>query len=284
MARTTEEIYNSIVTEITSYTVLAGLISVPDDFQTFTDEVTSNSKVGVARHIIYGVSYAIHTIEVMYDKLKAEIEALGAAMIPQTDRWMVYQTKAFQYGDALVWDGTKYTYAAITTANQIVAQCAVITVEGKVLIKVAKDAGGSLSPLTVGERDALTAYWNLIRAAGTNFQVISEVADDLAVNIDVVYDPLVMNSDGTLRSDGTTKPVDEAITSYLPGLSFNGRFWTDKLVDAIQAAEGVTSVDVNDIQAKYGLLSYTLVDVYYDSFAGHMAIDSGSSTINYLSV
>lgn len=284
MARNTTEIYDSIVAEISTYAVLAGIIEVPDDFETFTSDVTSNSKVEPARHLLYGISYGIHTIEVMFESLKEYIKDIGSAMIPQTDRWMVNQTKAFQYGDPLIWDGKRYNYATITTANQIVAQCAVITVERKILIKVAQSINNVLSPLTSPQKNALIEYWKLLIPSGTDFQIITDVADDLATNIDVVYDPLVLNEDGTLRSDGTTKPVDLAIASYLQGLNFNGHFWKDKLENAIQEAEGVTGVQLNEVQAKYGLLSYTNVDIYYSSFAGHMVLDQVNSSINYLSV
>lgn len=281
MARKTEEIYNAIVAELSTYSILNGIVPVPEDFQNFKSTITSQSKVEPARHILYGVAYIIHTLEVIFDAFKADVNELISSAEPFTERWMTLKTKSFQLGYALEWDGKKYTYANIDTSAQIIAQCAVITSGSDILIKVAKDQGGSLVPCTVSEKTALEAYWKVLRYPGMNFIVISEQPDDIRIELDVVYDPLVMNPDGTLRSNGSS-PVDEAIKKYNQSLDFNGRFWVDEFVDAIQAAEGVIAPDLNVVQAKYGALLYTDIDKYYDSFAGHLELDSPNTTINYI--
>lgn len=283
MARTTEGIYNSIIQEISTYSVLNGIVPVPDDFQRFTSDVTSSSKVGVARHIIWSVSYAIHSLEVIYDAFEAVIRNIANTAVPQTDRWMQQETLKFQHGDPLVWDGKRYGYTTIDDTKRIVTQCAIVTVGGKVLIKVAKGVIGSLEPLTVAEQTSLTEYWRELRPSGTNFGVVSDVADSFKTTLKIYFDPLVLNPDGTLISDGSTKPVDDAIKKYLQSLPFNGRYWNDQLVDSIQLAQGVISVDLDEASAKRGALSYSQIDAFYDAFAGYMELDEASSTISYIS-
>lgn len=281
MARTTEQIYNAIVTELSTYNVLNGTVPVPEDFESFKNTVTSQSKVEPARHILYGVAYIIHTLEVIFDAFKTDVNELIESAEPFTERWMTLKTKAFQLGYALEWDGKKYSYASVDTSAQIIAQCAVITSGSDILIKVAKDQGGALVPCTASEKTALEAYWKVLRYPGMNFIVISEQPDDIRIELDVVYDPLVMNPDGTLRSDGSN-PVDQAIQAYNQSLDFNGRFWVDDFIDAIQAAEGVIAPDLNVVQAKYGALPYADIDKFYDSFAGHLQLDNANTTINYI--
>lgn len=283
MARSTQEIYDLIITELSNYSVLNGIVPVPDDFEQFSEDVTSNSRVEPARHLIYGVSYIIHTLEVIFDAFKTDVTNIANTAIPQTERWMRNQTLKFQNGDELVWDGDKYAYPTINTANQIIGQAAVVTSNGTVYVKAVKDNGGVYEPLTTAEQTSLQTYWKLLIAPGTNFSIISQDADALKIELDIIYDPLVLESSGMLINVvGDPYPVDAAIETYNKSLDFNGRFWVDKFVDAIQAAEGVISVDLNGIQATYGGLSYEDVDKYYDSFAGWMALDTANSTINYI--
>lgn len=282
MARTVEYFYNLIASELNALSFLSGVVNLPDDYQTYKADISSDSSVSPFRHLIHGCAYCAFNLDTLFDFFKRDVETVAATAIPQTTRWMQQQTLKFQYGDPLVWDGNQYTYTTINPNNQVVSQCAVIGSGGQVLIKVAKDQGGALAPLATTEKDALASYWGLMAAPGTDLVIISDVADKLAIDVDIVYDALVLNSNGTLRSDGVTKPAEEAIASYAKGLAFNGRFWIDKFIDSIQLAEGVTSVQLNLARAKYGALAYSPIDVFYDSFAGHMQLDVTNSTITYM--
>ncbi len=273
MARSIEEIYESIVNEINGYSILRGLVKVPEDFGTFRETVENSSKLDIGRQLIYGVAYAIHTLETIFDTHRKEVQLIADTAVPQTDRWVRDMTLKFQYGDELKWVGDRYDYEQIDESKRLVKQCAVLTQRGRALIKVAKGEVGSLEPLSDEEQNALIEYWRLLRPVGTDLNVVSAIADDLKVKLTIYRDPLVLNRDGTLRS-GNGKPVENAIDNYLQLLPFNGRFWSDQLVDAIQAAQGVQAVDLDEVRARYGSLDYALITTgFYDSFAGYMKLD-----------
>jgi hypothetical protein len=275
MARSIEEIYESIVNEISGYSILNGLVKVPEDFGTFREKVENSSKLDIGRQLIYGVAYAIHTLETIFDTHRKEVQLIADTAVPQTDRWVRDMTLKFQYGDELKWVGDRYDYEQIDETKRLVKQCAVLTQRGRALIKVSKGEVGSLEPLSDEEQNALIEYWKLLRPVGTDFNVVSATADDLKVKLTIYRDPLVLNRDGTLRSDNSTMPVENAIDNYLQLLPFNGRFWSDQLVDAVQAAQGVQAVDLDEVSAKYGSLDYSVITTgFYDSFAGYMKLDS----------
>jgi len=111
-----------------------------------------------------------------------------------------------------------------------------------------------------------------IKDAGVKLLITSGPADNLRLVLRIEYNPLVINSTGA-RIDGVTMtPVKDAIKLHLQNLPFNGVFSVQKLVDAIQAVEGVNDISVDQVQTKYGLLNYTSVDISVIPDAGYLRI------------
>ena len=210
---------------------------------------------------------------------------MAAKMIPGTARWYYEQCLLFQYGDGLSYIDGKYQYYPVNDANRIIELAACVEVADQVQLKVAKlDGGGLPVPLSADEIAAFEAYVDDIKFAGTNTLVISEDADLLHAVYTILYDPLMLASDGSLLSDPATFPVEDAIEEYIQNMPFNGTFFASKFEDAIQGAQGVIGFSRTTLEAKYGALAYATVSEKYNSRAGYMAIDPAfplSGTLTY---
>lgn len=288
MSRTQSVIYNEIQAEKATLSSLAALQPAADDAQTLANDLTSGSRVGIHRLIEWVISYVMMLHEQLWDAFKAWMIEQEATIHYGTAPWWHKSILAFQYGDSLQWTGSAYAYAAMNPANQIVKRCAIEDVAGEVRIKVAKlDGGGDPTPLTAGEANSLETYSKKIRPAGTILKIINLNTDLLQVHYTVYYDPLVMAADGSLISDSGTKPVEEAITSYLSDLPFNGVVNLTQLTDAIQQATGVNDPVLTDAKAKASTDSaWTDITVEWNTVAGYIKVDDAgyplSATLNYI--
>lgn len=284
MARKITEIYDQIITEKQSFSSLNGLEPATETATNLMTELTSGSKVAQWRLFAYIVAVAIWVHEVLFDKHKEDVEKRASELYVGSLLWYHQQCFLFQYGDTLSWNGTKYEYAAITPAIQIIERASVTDVGGQLRIKVAKLVSGLPVKLTTTELNAFTAYMTRVKFAGTNTDIVSRDADLLKIYYDVKVDPLVLSSSGELLSALGTYPVHDAIETYIQNLPFDGILNITKLTDEIQKVEGVIDPIISSASAKYGTLAYSAINNSYNADAGHMIIDSAfplTNTITY---
>lgn len=286
MSRTITQIYDALIAEKEALDALSGLLPTPDDAQTFLQDLTTTSKVGIWRLFLWTVAVAIWAHEVLFDRYEAKILDLKYKLITHTPIWWQLRALEFQFGDTLVWNGAQFVYDPIDVSARIVKRSAVVTSSGVVRIKVAKlDGDGLPIPLSGPEITAFTAFANEQAPAGINVIVISADPDLLKVEYTVYYDPLVLAPDGSLLTDPAVFPVENAINAHIRNLPFNGVLNLTALTDSVQAAEGVTDPILTTAAAKYGLTAYVTIDANYIAYAGHMKIDPAfplSSSITYL--
>lgn len=284
MARTITTIYDSLIAEKNSNSVLSALQPSVDDAQTLLSDLTSTSKVARWRLMLWVVAFGIWIHEALWDETKKEIEQIAANVVPGTTRWYARIALQFQLGYQLLYLNDKFQYAQVDANAQIVKRAAAIDLNGQVLIKVAKIVSNQVTPLTTTELAAFEAYINQIKYAGVATIIVSRNADLLKLVANVYYDPQVLDANGQIINTAS-KPVEDAINAYVSGLPFNGELLLSKLVDAIQAAQGVKDVVIVSAHSKVGTGPYNPIAVSYTSDAGHMAIDPANpltSTITYI--
>jgi len=244
-----------------------------------------NSASSIWRLIVYIISYAAWTLEVLFDLHRSEVSDIIADLKPHTARWYATKAKLFQFGFDLIPDSDQYDNTDKTddeiAASRIVAYSAVIELERKLLIKVAKEED-DLGPLDAVEMKAFSEYIARIKDAGVQTEIISMPADNLRLSIDIYYNPLVLDAEGQ-RLDGTSQtPVADAIRAYLKNLPFNGQLVLAFLTDAMQAVDGVVIPHLNSAEYQYGDLGYRLIDVIYQPEAGYIRIADEDLEINYI--
>lgn len=244
------------------------------------------SVANIDRCFIYAVAVCAWSVNTLFDFFTADVNATIAAMKPHSLQWYAGMARAFQLGQNLVAEADYYDNtgldADVVAASKIVAYAAVVEQTRGVRIKVAKTMGTDLGPLLPGELTAFSDYMKKVKDAGVKLSITSAVADDLRLVITVKYNPLVLTSTGS-RIDGiTATPVKDAIKAFLKNLPFNGVFSIQKLVDAIQAVEGVDDLTINEAQTRYGLLVFSTVNMVVVPDAGYLRIADGDLVVSYV--
>jgi hypothetical protein len=285
MARSVEEIQTAIKADIRAYSSL-------DDFE-FPED--GGSQTSVFNIIIFVVSAAMFTFEVIADNLQSVIQGIADTAPSGNESWLRRQILNFQYTDTVTINTTDSTadnyfvpvYDPVTPANRIVTQAVVSDgTAGSVIIKVAKGTAGSLTPLTAPESTALSNYYygtsstEGIGFAGVRATFVSLDSDRLYVDADIYY--LGQYVEATVKTN-----VIAAIDAFLATFAddnFGGNVYMIRLVDAIQAVEGVSRVTLTEIKARPNatpFVSAAVIDIQgvYTTISGHIIgeDDSGNT-------
>ena len=287
MAKSIAYYYDIIVTEKQTMSNLTGLQPSVDTAQTLLSDVTTTSRVARWRLWVWCVAVAMYSFDVLFDLFKIDLEAIAQSSRFGALPWYVTIAKSYQEGYNLVWVGNAYQYSVVNVPSQIITFAAAVELvtgpSALVNLKVAK--GITPVPLSGTEIAAFKAYIQKIKPAGIVVTVISDVADDLRLFVDIGYDPLVLSAAGESLITPGTLPVQDAVNLFIQSLPFNGIMELDKLVDTVQVVFGVNNVYITSASARYGANPYLVFTERYTPNAGYLAIDSGtplSSSINYI--
>lgn len=273
MARSTEEIFNSLVARKESLAALD--VYLPEgpeaSFQHVLQLMNSHSKVALWLLLLYVVAEGQHVLEKLWDYWREEVEGRIRRHKPGTRLWYKQKALEWQYGDVLMWLDGEYRYAVTDESARLVKQASVTEVGGVVRIKVAKDdGGGGLTALTAGELAGLNAYFVKVRYAGVKTVCVSYGPDVVRVKLTVRYDALA--DAGAVQAG-----VKAAVKGYLRGLPFDGKVVLSALVDSVQGVAGVRDVVCVGFWGTYGSQPWTdcLTTGYYETQAGYAVHDEG---------
>lgn len=292
MSRTVAEIQQSMIDQKNAETALSGL--------------TSTSSVAIWNLIFFICAVAIKVIEDLYDVLQADVEDRKLEIPTGVLKWYASESLLFQFGDSLFFrdsfidennetvelQGKSVVYPVVDVDKRVVDLAAADESGGLITIKVANVTAGVAAPLTAPQLTAFEDYWKEKRFAGTPIGFISVDPDLIKAEYTVTYDPEILDSTGTLLSDGVTKPVEVAIDAFLQTFqaeNFNGSMQVVKLTNAILDATGVINPVATNIEAKPDGGTYSDVlatsTQTYSSIAGYMFVDPLfplSTTITYI--
>ena len=256
------------------------------------NELNSTSKVAIWRLWVYIIAVAIWSLEKIFDIHRADIDKRLAELKPHTARWYRSKALAFQYGFDLLPDSDKFNNTGHTEeqieASKIVKYSAVVESpnEGRLIVKIAGEQGEQLQPITDAQKQAFEAYLQEIKDAGVRLSVVNYQPDVLHLQIKIVYDPLVLDSNGQSIIHAT-KPIETAIKDYLKRLPFNGELVLAHLIDELQQAEGVRIPHLVLAQSKhigtngnYG--AFEAIEISKIPTAGYFTIDNFND-ITYVS-
>lgn len=281
MARTIEEIKKSMTDQFLSDETLRQAYGITGDA---TWESTF-SKVSVENMLMYVVAFVAHTLEVMMDAFRKDVDTQIAQNVVPTVRWYHTQAVAFQYGDQLVYNEEygHFEYPEVNEDKKLVKYCAVKDRGGSIQVLVSGETNGAPSVLSNNVLSAFKSYMNQVKVAGVILDVKSLAADGVRIQADVQVDPQIITTDGVRISDGT-KAVEDAINGYLANIIYGGTFNKTKLVDAIQNVEGVVDVTLGKVEVKpSGSTSYTeMTSNNYSAVSGCFKSDKLNETIVYV--
>jgi len=280
MARSIQEIYDSIIAEKESMSSLDGLLPVGAKYNNVLSELSSGSKVAVWRLIIYVVAVSHWVHEKYWDYAKQELNAIAEQSIAGNLEWYKNEVKKWQYGFLLLWNSQTYRYYYNDTTSQLAIESkladrvAVVEVFSQdfrgLKIKVAKETPQGLKPLEPIEIESLQSYIDRIKFAGVETDVISQESDKLNLSLKIYYQ-------GTLDEANVKASVKNAIENYIANIEFDGIFYIIKMVDEIQKVLGVKDVVIMTASGRSYLGSYNNFYKDYTADSGWIELDSNSN-------
>lgn len=209
--------------------ILNNISSNPD-----LQELNSSSKSAIYRLFTYVVSIAIWTLEKLFDIHKKELQTSLNNQKSGRLSWYRNQALVFQYGFNLLPDNDLFDNENATQEqienSKIVKYAAVAesSTESRVILKIAGENGDLLAPITPPQFEAFKGYLKEFKYAGVDVTVVNYEPDRLYLNLQIIRDPLLIDSNGLSIMNGN-KPVEESIKVFMKNLPFNGEFVIEHL-------------------------------------------------------
>lgn len=254
------------------------------------------SPVSLENLMFYVVASCIWLLEKLFDRHREEVDARIDALRPHTLRWYVSKTLEYMRGkDLIMTDGVVvadyYDTSGMTEADiekARVVKYAVATEDNtQVFIKVAAKANnGQPTPLQPEDLAGLKYYLSQIKDAGVAIKVLNEPADNMRVELVVLYDPAILTAEtignGQIDANGYTTiqllrdgkdVIAEAVSNVISKLPFNGEYRNSDLMAALQSVEGVRVADIVSVEAAAGgSEAYSRVVAYRRPYSGYYAL------------
>ena len=254
------------------------------------------SPVSLESLMFYVVASCIWLLERLFDRHREEVDARIEALRPHTLRWYATKAKEYMHGkDLIMADGVvvadRYDTAGMTEEDiekARVVKYAVATEDNtQVFIKVAaRGNNGQPKQLAPEALAGLKSYLSQIKDAGVSIKVLNEPADNMRVQLVVLYDPAILTAqiEGNADADGYSSVhllhdgedvIKQAVSRVISELPFNGEYRNSDLMAAIQSIEGVKIADIVKVEAAAGGSdAYSQVVGYRRPYSGYYALQS----------
>lgn len=259
------------------------------------DELNSTSNVsifGIIAEIVATIAWVLYSFHDLFvieynEKLSRE----------KRYKLLWYRDRAleFRYGQEIIND--EYNNDGLTDAEilamQVIKRAAVIELElnnrKNLFIKLAtEDANGDLAPVSDEIKAAVEVYFSDpehgIKVAGTKIIIFTDVADDLKLDIEFFYNPLVLDENGARIDGSDNTPVQTVVRDYLKNLKFNGEFNIARLEDLLQEISGCSNREayVRNCEANYlSPPSFQEVTDSYVANSGYMIVSEDNLSITF---
>lgn len=274
--RSLTEISTQIKAAFVSNSIIAEAYALTPG-QTFDEQFSAVSFEGA---VIAVIAFSHFLIESIIDSFRTEIDDRIENAYLCSIPWFYTKALEFQLGYSLQFDATTYrfTYSEVDEAAKIVKYAAIRQVEDTITkLQVYTNKNGKV-PLTTSEHNAFKAYMATIGPAGIHYEFINLAPDQLQITLQVIFNPLILNDSGQKHTD-SSYPVREAIQNYVDGITFGGTLNRTRLIDAIQAADGVEDVILTEIQhAPDGEAFEIVTGQNIESTSGSFVIDTITDT------
>ncbi|MPM95997.1 hypothetical protein SDC9_143153 [bioreactor metagenome] len=249
-----------------------------DTSKTFDEQF---SKVSLEAIFTYVFAVSIWALESLMDQHQKDINAAITANAVCSIPWYHAQALAFQLGHSVEYNPETYRfeYPVIDEASRIIRYAAVrqLEVQGVTKLRIHASKAGKQA-LSSAELAAFSAYIRETGAVGIHYDIISQAPSQMSFTLQVTRDAMVIDQDGK-RLNGNGKPVEEAISNYLSdGIIYGSVFNRTKLIDAIQAADGVKDVVIVQVRVGSDIDNGQNIE----SPSGAFTFNSTNSVITYM--
>ena len=239
------------------------------------NKLNSTSQVAIYKLWAYIVSVAIFAHELLWDLFRDEIDTTLSERISGTNEWYVGEALKYQKGDGLqvLTNGTSLGYDPIIASNQIITRCAyfedLIASKGQLNLKIAKGDVDTLEKLSDEEIGGVKNYFEKIKFAGTNINIISIQADEIILSDVTIY------HDGVRTSSEVQTDIEAAANSFLENLLFDGIFYVESFRDSLQSVANVVDVHIVELRRN----SYITGSLVESTISRRVTLDAGYAKI-----
>lgn len=282
---TRDEAYTIITDYFTAQQAIIDAYEL-DTSKTFDDQF---SVVSVERIMFNAVAECFATLGAEQTQFLTDVDELLAANLAHRPQWYAEKAKLLQYGAELVSDTDGYDNSGLTsdqvTAMQVVKYAAAVETTDKsmMFLKVATGEAGNRSPLSEMQLSAFKQYMNRISDSGVRITIINQTADEMRLEIDIYYNPLILDSSGKRLDGNSDTPVQDVIRDYLDNLEFNGRYKNVKLIDLLQAVDGVEIPELKSAMTRRSpYTEWTAISALATAYAGYYTITDENLTLNFI--
>lgn len=258
-------VYNHMASSMAQQEALAGLTELPDTAAQLRQDLSSGSRVSVWRLLMWVVAHVLSRHYDLFALYEKDVTEMARNAHYGTARWFVARALRFQFGHDLILTERDGVYAVDDAAARIVSKAAVVELANRVVVKVARQVGAALFPLTPEQLLAVNEYFQQLRPP-VQVSVMTASADRMRLTGTVVYDPQV-----TLAA--VQAAVLTATNGYLRQLDFRGVMRITDLKAAMLAVPGVVDVKLDLVEVRT-LGPFMTISRVYTSYAGHLVVDS----------
>ena len=265
MARTKEQIYDSILSEKGNFASLNNL--------------SSQSLTAVWKRWAAIVATIIYYFETQIDLFRTEIAEITEKSVVGRADWYVQKAKEFQFGDDLqVIDGV-VRYEITDLNKRIIKRAAYAKdISNNTLIKVATtEPNGNIIALNTAQMQAFTDYMNNLMFAGSYISLQSNNTDYIKLVVTIYYNPLVF-------ADTVKNNIVLAVKNYLASLPFDGVVKRNAIIDSMQAVAGVEDVEITVLEVRTNTGTFVAMGRTYTPVAGYIEIDSAFDLLNNITL
>ena len=248
------------------------------------------SPLSIERILMHCYATALHATLGIISHHQQQIQEYISTMQPHTLRWYAHMATLYRHGWTLPANGSPYYTDAGQTPDSIakamVVAHAVATedVEKKQIdIKAhTLSADGQPKPLKDEQLQGLRAYMDQVKDAGILISITSQAADTITLKLTLWVDPALITTDGYSTTDPSARPVEQAITTAIRQLPYDGTLYTAKLMQAVSQVPGVMSWHLAELQAQpHGKPQPHPIKGMDRPLSGYYNLDLQASTITY---
>lgn len=256
------------------------------DGKTFDEQFSSVSLESI---MFFIVATAISLVYKVFAQFKIDVLSILRDNKAHTTNWYATRAKEFQFGYELVSETDQYDNSALTNeqiqASQIVKFAAALEASDQsiLFIKVATEKDNVKQPITNTQLVALSSYIGKIKDAGVRISIVNAPADDLRLQYDIYYNPLILDNEGRRLDGSNDTPVQDAIRHYISNLSFNGLYINQSLTDNVQVVDGVEIAELLQASSRYGtLVEFRPINARSIPHAGYYQIADKDLILNFI--
>lgn len=247
------------------------------------------SIVSLENILFFIVASAISLVYKVFDQFKIDVLSILRENKVHTPNWYATRAKEFQFGHELIEGTDQYDNSTLTgeqiQAAQVVKFAAAVEADDQSIlyVKVATYNNDLKLPLSNIQLTSFAAYLGRIKDAGVRISIINSAADDLRLEMDIYYNPLILDSEGRRLDGSNDTPVQTAIREYISNLSFNGLYINQSLVDKCQVVDGVEIAELQQASSRYGSqVNYQPINARSRPYAGYYRVTDQNLVLNFI--